>query len=149
MAIPVEDRIAVEDLLTEFCWRVDHARAETVAELFIADGKIVTPMFTAHGRDQIAEHFRNRDRQGDILSRHQWMNLRLEPVSPTRLKAEMVVQTYLAKGAPPSSTPGLMVGDSLDVFEKGSDGVWRFAERQLRVIFKTEIVPPAGGHSSP
>lgn len=140
-------RAEIESLLTEFCWRVDHGEAASVAELFIEHGRVITPMFTLEGRAQIAAHFLKRDGDKTILSRHQWSNLRLTPESPTRVRADMIVQTHLGQQGPPVAPLGLMIGDSLDVVEKGSDDVWRFVERRLHVAFRDGSPPAHGGKS--
>ncbi|MBL8630401.1 MAG: nuclear transport factor 2 family protein [Rhodospirillaceae bacterium] len=146
-AIDATARAAIESLLTEFCWRVDHGQAATVAELFIEQGRVITPMFTLEGRAQIAAHFLKRDADKTILSRHQWSNLRLTPDGATRVRADMIVQTHLGQQGPPAAPLGLMIGDSLDVVEKGGDGVWRFVERRLHVAFR-DGAPPAHGAKS-
>lgn len=141
------DRIAIEDLITAFCWRVDHGQAATVAELFSDDGRVVTPMFTLNGRAEIAAHFAKRDADKTILSRHQWTNLRLIP-DGTRVRAEMIVTTHLGVQGPPDEPRGFMVGDSLDVVEKAPDGAWRFVERTLHVAFRSGP-PPGHGAGKP
>lgn len=143
--ISAEDHIAIQNLLTEFCWRVDHGQAAAVAELFVEDGKVITPMFNLAGRSEIAAHFLKRDGDKTILSRHQWSNLRLSRESGARVRAEMVVQTSLGVQGPPQAPTGAMIGDSLDVLEKGADGVWRFVERRLHVAFHSGQRPNHGG----
>jgi len=132
------ERFAIEDLLTQFCLRVDHGRAATVAELFVEDGVIATPMFELRGREQIAAHFANRDAGGKVVSRHQWSNLRLESRPDGDVNAHMVVQTHLGtrQGTAPVQPDHTMVGDSLDVVRKDAAGQWRFVERRLVVAFR-------------
>lgn len=134
--ISLPDRMAIQDLLTEFGWLVDHGEAGKVAELFTENGKLVTPMFTLEGKESIARQFGERAKDTSRLSRHIWTNLRLEVLDARRIKASMAVQTYVANGVPPVSPQDIVVGDSLDIVEKGDDGVWRFSERQLVIVFK-------------
>jgi len=133
--ISPEDRIAIENLLTEFGWLVDHGRAGEVADLFTEQAVLATPMFTLSGSEAIAKQFSKRAKDDTRISRHIWTNLRLTALAEDRVKAEMIVQTYVATGKPPAKTDGLVVGDSLDIVEK-QDGVWRFSERRLVVAFK-------------
>lgn len=145
--VDVTVRAEIESLLTEFCWRVDHGQAASVAQLFVEQGRVITPVFTLEGRAQIATHFSKRDADKTILSRHQWSNLRLTPDGEARVRADMIVQTHLGQQGPPVAPLGMMIGDSLDVVEKGSDGVWRFVERRLHVAFRDGAPPSHGGKS--
>lgn len=135
--ISLEDRRAVEDLLTEFGWLVDHGRAGEVAGLFTKNGVISTPMFTLDGRAEIALQFGERAKDESRISRHIWTNLRLRRQEDGRLSAQSAVQTYVANGKPPLAPDNVVVGDSLDVVEK-EGGVWRFAERRLVIAFAGE-----------
>jgi len=142
--LSAEERFAIQDLLTEFGLRVDHGRAATVSELFVEDGVLATPMHTLEGRRQIEAHFARRDAPGTVVSRHQWSNLKLTVLGDDRVRAEMIVHTHLGtRGAGggeggPIRPDHVMVGDSLDVVERQSDGSWRFVERRLQVAFKVE-----------
>jgi uncharacterized protein (TIGR02246 family) len=149
--LSAEDRFAIADLITEFGRRVDHGEAESVAELFVEDGALVTPMFHLKGRQQIAEHFARRNASGDIVSRHQWSNLKLTPTEDGRVLAEMIVQTHLGKqrAAGPVQPDHMMVGDSIDVVVRDEAGAWRFVERRLVVAFRAESVPPPAQGSPP
>lgn len=146
----IQDRMAIEDLLSEFSWRVDHGCAASVAELFVEHGVITTPSFSLRGREQIAAHFARRD-AGTVLSRHQWSNLRLRSLGAGRAQAAVIVQTHLGTRteSAPSPPERCVVGDSIEVLEKGADGVWRFAERRLDVVFSTEGASPAARDSAP
>lgn len=137
--LSAEDRFAIEDLITEFGRRVDHGEAQSVAELFVEDGALVTPMFRLKGRQQIAEHFARRNVSGDVVSRHQWSNLKLTPMEDGRVLAEMIVQTHLGKQTAPGPVQPdhMMVGDSIDVVARDEAGAWRFVERRLVVAFRT------------
>lgn len=147
--LSVEQRFAIEDLLTEFGQRVDHGRAASVAELFVEDGRLVTPMFTLQGREQIAAHFSRRDLGGTVQSRHQWSNLKLGSMGEGRMRAETIVQTHLGtrRDGGPTQPDHVMVGDSIDVLARQADGSWCFVERRLHIAFRTEFAPPAAPDS--
>lgn len=131
--IDIHDRLAIADLLTEFGWRVDHGKADTVAELFMEDGFISTPRFELRGRDAIDKHFRARAGGDERITRHVWTNLKLTRMDKQKVKAETIVQTYVAHGNTPDAARELVVGDSIDIVERDTDGHWRFAERRLVV----------------
>jgi hypothetical protein len=131
-------RQSLEALLTEFSWRADHAQGERLAELFTATGRIVTPMFTAEGREAIAAHFRARA-VAARTSRHLWSNFRLESATPTRVRAVVYILTFLREDTDPGPAKTFMVGDSFETFERDADGLWRFAERRLVVAFPPDL----------
>ena len=130
-----EDRLEIEGLLTEFAWRVDHGEGGAVGDLFTEDGVVATPMFEFKGRAEIARRFAERAQAAGRVSRHVWTNPRMTPLSDNRARVQSIVQTYVGHGETPTVPEDLMVGDSLDVVEKGADGRWRFVERRLVVAF--------------
>lgn len=134
--ILLEDRLAVQDLLTEFAWRVDHGAADRVADLFTEDAVIETPMFKLDGRAAIAKQFGERAKDTSRVSRHIWTNLRLTRQDDGSLLAQSGAQTYMANGDAPLAPADRVVGDSIDVVVKDADGVWRFASRRLVIAFK-------------
>lgn len=135
LEVSLQDRISIEAILTEFGWLVDHGKADQVADLFTEKGVIKTPMFTLNGKEEIARQFGERAKDTSRLSRHIWTNLRLKKIDDNQIRAQMAVQTYVANGEPPMKPDSLVVGDSLDLLELCDDGVWRFQERQLVIVF--------------
>jgi uncharacterized protein (TIGR02246 family) len=136
--IEIRDRLAIADLLTEFGWRVDHGKADTVADLFVEDGSVSTPKFELQGRDAIDKHFSARARDDDRVTRHVWTNLKLTALDGHRIKAETAMQTYVCHGNTPDAARELVVGDSIDIVEKDADGRWRFVERRLVVALHNQ-----------
>src|SRR5882672_3889901 len=76
-----DDRSAIEALLSEFYWRLDHPGSGTVADLFTEAGTIVTPRFELAGRAAIAQWFAARAQR---TTRHRWSNLRLPRAAASR-----------------------------------------------------------------
>jgi ketosteroid isomerase-like protein len=138
-------RYELESLLTEFAWRVDHGEAVRVAELFTENGRIVTPMFTAEGREAIAAHFRAC---GGRRTRHLWSNFRVEAVDGGGVRAVVCVVTFLRQDDEAGPAQAYMVGDSYERFERDAAGAWRFAERRLVVAFPPAANPAPGGGSA-
>ena len=136
--IPLEDRCAIEKLLSDFCWLVDHGEADKVTDLFIEQGKIITPMFILTGKDEISHQFEERQKDKNRVSRHSWSNLRVENLNHGRVRVMTGVQTYMANGEMPIVPQNFIIGDSIDVVIKGDDGIWLFEERRLVVAFKGE-----------
>jgi hypothetical protein len=147
MAMPVapltaDDRLAIAALLTEFYRRLDHPEEGTVADLFTAEGTIVTPRFHLAGREAIAQWFAGRRRR---TTRHSYSNLRLA----TSAEGGVVVDAYLTTAAAPASTEGggaeLMISETNDHVVRGDAGAWLFASRRLITVFEGRLVA-GGGH---
>ncbi len=138
--IGLETKAAIESLLTEFAFRVDHGLAETVHELFIADATVSTPAFVLNGRDEIQARFAARAKDTSRRTRHFWSNLHL------RRDGEAIVATTnaLTVVAAGEAAPVLMGGSSRDVCVC-VDGAWRFKTRALTVVFDGSLA--AGGHA--
>ena len=68
-------------------------------------------------------------------SRHVQSNLRLVPVSAIECRGTVVLTLYRHDGPGKAEPAPLMVAEYDDVYRKGPDGTWRFAERRLSVLF--------------
>lgn len=127
----VEDRLAIRELISRYCFSIDDRDLKTVGSLFTdnayfgsADGAM-----KAIGRDAIIEQFKSRY---SVLgaSNHIGHDHVIEFESPTR-----------ARGLLSSHAEVWRLGRAMitalryaDVYEK-TDGVWRFAERKLSFMY--------------
>ena len=59
MASNLEDKLAIRELLAEYCFRIDSDRADDMAALFTADGTWDTAFGVATGRAAIAAQLRD------------------------------------------------------------------------------------------
>jgi len=131
-----DDRSAIEALLSEFYWRLDHPGSGTVADLFTEAGTIVTPRFELAGRAAIAQWFAARAQR---TTRHRWSNLRL-----TRAAGRCVaVDAYLSTAAAPTSAASaaaeVMISETHDMVVRDEQGAWQFAARNLSVVFEGRL----------
>ena len=134
MSVPPKTREAIQDLLTEFAWRVDNGEAGTVHELFTADARLETPQFTLSSRDEICRHFTARDTSR--RTRHYWSNPRFSGDA-----AEVVViSDVLTFISAPDAPTVVMSGRSTDVFTPHGDG-WAFASRRLDGVILRALGP--------
>lgn len=136
-ALPADTRAAIEALLTEFYWRLDHPDDGTVADLFIAEGTIVTPRFELAGRDAIATWFAARPRR---TSRHSWSNLRLSAT-----EGGVDVDAYLTTAAAPLAAGAggadIMISETRDRVVATGNARWLFASRRLTTVFEGQLAP--------
>ncbi len=141
-AVDAQTQRELEALLTEFAFRTDHGQAATVHELFLEDGSIRGPGLAMQSRNEIAAQFAERGGDTARVSRHLWSNPRFERLGEHAWRVTTAVQTFIHRLAEGESLPAaactLVVGDSIDVIESGSDGQWRFRSRELVVAFRVD-----------
>jgi 4-hydroxy-2-oxoheptanedioate aldolase len=149
---PLSERAEIEELLVEFAYRLDVGRGELVHELFEPGGTYIVDGRPLSGREAIRDGYAARAAQGPRTARHIFSNLRIEPVSAGRLRAQSVVVIYAEDGEPvhPAGAP-LVVGDFTDVCVRGGDGRWRFERRELRTLFQGDgpVRSPTGAQARP
>jgi hypothetical protein len=125
-----DERFAVEDLLTEFAWRVDHGEGTTLHELFVEDGVIETPQFRLDGAAAIRERFTARAADTSRVSRHYWSNLRLSRTDEGVSAITNALTIINLAGA----SLELISGSSHDLIVRRGEG-WAFRHRRLEVVF--------------
>jgi SnoaL-like protein len=133
-----ELRSAIDALMAEFCWRIDRNRGEGVADLFMAEGRLIVP--ATDGPDQIyagreAIAARWRDRPPGLVSRHIYTNLRVERRSPREAHASSVGLGYRHEGPGRGATIPLVVSDFDDILALDERDCWRFRERRITLVF--------------
>lgn len=130
----MEARNEIEALVTEFAWRVDHHEFASVPELFTEDGRFDSPQRSMHGRAALEEGLGSR--VGSTLqTRHVVSNLRLVPESEERVRGWVTFTVYRHDGDGIGTPDPAAVGEYQDVYQRGPDGRWRFAERRVTQVF--------------
>ncbi|WP_158764807.1 nuclear transport factor 2 family protein [Terricaulis silvestris] len=132
--VDVETQRAIEALLTEFAYRVDHGQADRVHELFTPDATLSTPAFVLKSRDEIEERFKARAKDTSRRTRHFWSNLHLSREGETIV----AVTNAMTVVAPEGVAPLMMGGSSRDVCVE-RDGRWAFQSRALTMIFEGRL----------
>jgi ketosteroid isomerase-like protein len=127
------DRVAIEALVVEYAYLLDHGRAAELAMLFTEDGIFETLGMRAVGRAAIAAYYVRREPR---TTRHISTNLRLVFETPDRASGTRTILYYRGEGAgPPSPAKPGSVGEYSEVFQRGADGKWRFASRVNKLVF--------------
>ncbi|MEW6269703.1 MAG: nuclear transport factor 2 family protein [Thermodesulfobacteriota bacterium] len=135
-------RNAVEALLAELAYLLDHGQADQAVALFTEDAAFVSPLATLRGRAELTAGFAARAAQTHV-TRHLHSNLRIAAEGADRARATVVLTVYRAEGPGPGLPRPFLVADCLDVYERGGDGCWRFAERTIVPIFVARREAPA------
>lgn len=132
-----EDIVAIQQVMADYCFRVDTASGREVAQLFTVDA-VLTPVYDGDyrvvGRSDIArwfDHYNANIRANIRKLRH------VSGLPLIRLDGDRAtVQSYYIVDMIPEATgtPLIANGRYDDVFTK-TDAGWRIAERLIEVTF--------------
>jgi 3-phenylpropionate/cinnamic acid dioxygenase small subunit len=128
--IAIEDRIAIEELVTEYAWLLDHRRFDEVLDLCTDDAELRIRGVRIHGADGLRDWLDQRaTSQSRRASQHQMSLLRLEPQADGVIEGTAALVLHVAKSGSSSSYVDL-VGEYQDEYVRTGDG-WRFRRRVL------------------
>ena len=128
-------RDAIAALVAEHSWMIDHGQADRVPELFTEDGRLFGGGPDLIGLDAIRAWSVRRAAMRERTSRHVCTNLRLTRVSDDEVRGTGILTLYRRDGPGPGDATPLLVGDYDDIYRRGADGTWRFAERRITPTF--------------
>ena len=134
------DTLAVQSaciaVLNAFADRIDAGRASTVTELFTDDGSLVAGPRTMRGRDELAAGFAAREADEARRTRHLVLNPSVQVIDDGVAEARSSLMLFVLGSEPGGDEPlnpsALM--NCHDRFERGADGRWRIAERQIELL---------------
>jgi 3-phenylpropionate/cinnamic acid dioxygenase small subunit len=128
--ISVEDRIAIEELVTEYAWLLDHRRFDDVVSLCTDDAELRIRGQRIIGADGLQRWLDGRaTSQSRRASQHQMSLLRLEPVDEDFVRGTAALVLHVAKSGGSGSYVDL-VGEYQDEYVRTDEG-WRFRSRVL------------------
>lgn len=130
--VPIEDRLAIEALVTEYAWLLDHRRWDAVAGLCTDDAVLFIRGREIVGKLGLAEWAEYRAQKKSRRTQHQMTLLRLEPVEPDLVRGTTALVLHVAKTGS-SGTYVDLVGEYQDEYARTPDG-WRFRRRRLVTI---------------
>jgi ketosteroid isomerase-like protein len=127
--LSVEDRLAIEALVTEYAWLLDHRRWHDVAELCTDDAVLIIRGREIRGKPGLADWADHRAANKARRTHHQMTLLRLEPVTPDQVTGTAALVLHVAK-AGHGGTYIDLVAEYRDEYVRTPDG-WRFHRRHL------------------
>jgi 3-phenylpropionate/cinnamic acid dioxygenase small subunit len=127
--ISIEDRLAIEQLVTEYAWLLDHRRWNDVARLFVEDAVLFIRGREIVGKEGLAEWAEYRAQKKSRRTQHQMTLLRLEQVETDLVAGTAALVLHVAKTGG-SGTYVDLVGEYQDEYKRTPDG-WRFRRRRL------------------
>lgn len=134
--MPARDRVraAIEDLIVEFAWRIDHDNGYGAEDLFTEDGVYAMGPAVLSGRAEIVEFYRRRRAAGPRTSRHLFTNLRFHSIGDDRAEATCVLSLHGADGQPPHPLSPVLIADYHDQYSWNGQR-WLFARRDVDLVF--------------
>jgi SnoaL-like domain len=126
MPTSLEDKEAIRELFSEYCFRMDAFQFTELGELFTEDGEWIAPYSRARGPVEIAQ-LMARNIPAEPKRKHFIMNslIQLDGDRATARTSYLVVLQAAGAGLVPS-----VAGTYMDVLVRTPDG-WRFRERRL------------------
>jgi len=128
--ISVADRLAIESLVTEYAWLLDHRQFEAVLSLFAENPELKIRGQKIHGAEGLQAWLDQRaTSQGRRASLHQMSLLRLDELDADNVRGTAALVLHVAKSGGSGSYVDF-VGEYQDDYVRTSDG-WRFRSRVL------------------
>lgn len=127
--LPIEDRLAIGDLVTEYAWLLDHRRWHDVADLCTDDAVLTIRGREIRGKSGLAEWAEHRAANKARRTQHQMTLLRLEASTPDLVSGTAALVLHVAKTGGGGTYVDL-VGEYHDEYARTADG-WRFRRRHL------------------
>ena len=134
-ALDAPVRLAIEVLIQEHAWLIDHGQADQVVDLYTQDARLLGIGADKIGRDAIARWAAERAAMTGRCSRHVQSNIRLVAAGAGQAQGTVLLTLYRSDGPGLGSPTPLLVAEYDDLYRHCPDGNWRFAERRLTTLF--------------
>ena len=128
-------RLAIEGLIHEHAWLIDHGQADRVVDLYTDDARLVGIGDDKVGREAIARWAAERAAMTGRCSRHVQSNIRLVPVGARQVQGTVLLTLYRFDGPGLGPPAPLLIAEYDDLYRHCQDGTWRFAQRRLTTVF--------------
>ncbi len=126
---------AIEHLVQDHAWLIDHGQAGRVAALFTEDARLLGLGPDKVGRAAIAAWAEARQAMAERTSRHVQTNLRLVRAEDGTVQGTVLLTLYRHDGPGVGDPVPVLVGEYADVYSEGPVGTWRFAVRRFSAVF--------------
>jgi ketosteroid isomerase-like protein len=127
--LPIEDRLAIGDLVTEYAWLLDHRRWHDVADLCTDDAVLTIRGREIRGKPGLAEWAEHRAANKARRTQHQMTLLRLSSAAADVVHGTAALVLHVAKTGGGGTYVDL-VGEYRDEYVRTAEG-WRFRRRHL------------------
>ena len=127
--LPIEDRIAIQQLVDEYAWLLDHQRWHDVAGLCTDDAVLFIRGREIVGKPGLKEWADRRAERANRRTQHQMTLMRLEPQGPDEVNGTAALVLHVAKTGGGGTYVDL-VGEYEDEYVRTPDG-WKIRRRRL------------------
>jgi hypothetical protein len=141
-AIDAETRSAIESLVVEHAWLVDHKERSRIPDLYTEDCVVIGYGPPLTGREELRAWFAEREKGPVGVTLHIITNLHLERVSPHVIDGWASLLFYVAPSAAQGSVLPSSVSTYRDVYVN-TDGGWRISRRTMERMFTSAPAQPA------
>jgi 3-phenylpropionate/cinnamic acid dioxygenase small subunit len=129
VSVPTEDRSAIEQLVIEYAYLLDHQRWQDVAALCTDDAVLFIRGREIVGQQGLDEWAARRAERPNRRTQHQMTLLRLEAVSDDEVHGTAALVLHVAKTGGGGTYVDL-IGEYRDEYVRDV-GVWKFRRRRL------------------
>jgi 3-phenylpropionate/cinnamic acid dioxygenase small subunit len=129
VSVPTEDRSAIEQLVIEYAYLLDHQRWQDVAALCTDDAVLFIRGREIVGQQGLDEWAARRAERPNRRTQHQMTLLRLEAVSDDEVHGTAALVLHVAKTGGGGTYVDL-IGEYRDEYVRDG-GVWKFRRRRL------------------
>ena len=130
---------ALNALLFGFSRAVDRRQPQTVADCFTTDGLFRPGDNEMRGRDAIGAFYQDRLSDPRRVTRHQWANIQVQPLSDNQARLTALLTTYAIEPKTSLTDLQVRIGDVDCLCQRQDDGVWRFAEHLYTRAFTASL----------
>jgi hypothetical protein len=127
--LAIEDQLAIERLVNEYAWLLDHQRWHEVARLCTEDAVLFIRAREIVGHEGLAQWADYRGQRVNRRTQHQMMSPRLEAVSADEVHGTAPLVLHVAKTGGGGTYVDL-VGEYEDEYVRTPSG-WKFRRRRL------------------
>jgi hypothetical protein len=128
-----ETCLYLERICADFCWLVDHGRADQTHHLFTPDVRYTAQGRESSGLQEVMRRMSQRAARRDYVTRHVASGFRFHQLGPDEVEGQCVMVIYR------DSSAVALVADVHDLFRREGDGPWRLARRHV-----TSVLPDSG-----
>jgi hypothetical protein len=132
--VGIEDRLAIPDLLSRYCYAMDASRADLTIDLFTDDATLHTAVGEAEGRAGILEWIEGRlkMRAPEFQVGHYLLNTLVAATGPNSAKVRSMLLYTRQRRDGAASAELLGTGIYEDEVRK-DEGRWRFSARRASI----------------
>ncbi len=127
--LAIEDQLAIERLVNEYAWLLDHQRWHDVAQLCTDDAVLLIRAREIVGHEGLAQWAERRAQRANRRTQHQMMSPRLQAVGADEVHGTAPLVLHVAKTGGGGTYVDL-VGEYEDEYVRTPSG-WKFRRRRL------------------